>query len=304
MNETLYVITGATGRTGSTVANALLDHGRKVRVLGRDVGRLEPFAARGAEPFVVDPLDTSALSRAFRGAQAAYIMLQPNYIHDHPDFRSFQDKVIESLGLALQDSGVRHAVSLSSWGADKPSGVGPVTGLHLLEKRLERITDLNVLHLRAGYFMENTFSFVGSVLSRDVAASPFHPDVPMPMIATGDIGAAAATELLELDFQGHQVRELQGQRDLTMRAATAIIGEAIGRPDLAYVQDGEDHFCADLRAVGCSESIIGLMVEVVHAINSGHARATQPRSKRTTTPTTYESFVQEQWLPKYLEAKS
>ena len=84
----------------------------------------------------------------------------------------------------------------------------------------------------------------------------------MPMIATGDIGAAAATELLELDFQGHQVRELQGQRDLTMRAATAIIGEAIGRPDLAYVQDGEDHFCADLRAVGCSESIIGLMTHI------------------------------------------
>ena len=39
------------------------------------------------------------------------------------------------------------------------------------------------------------------------------------MIATEDIGAAAADALLKLDFSGHETRELQGQRDLTYAEA-------------------------------------------------------------------------------------
>ncbi|WP_197284125.1 hypothetical protein [Bacillus sp. JCM 19041] len=63
----MYVITGSTGRTGSAVANYLLDNGQPVRVIGRNLDRLMPFVRKGAEPFVSEPTDVTMLIKAFSG---------------------------------------------------------------------------------------------------------------------------------------------------------------------------------------------------------------------------------------------
>lgn len=151
----MYVITGATGRTACAVANYLLDKGKPIRVIGRNPERLQPFVRKGAEPFVSEPGDATRLMKAFTGAKAVYVMLQPNYIVTSTDFRAYQTRIINALIPALAQTKVKNVVSLSSWGADKEEGTGPVAGLHLLEQRLNQIERVNVLHLRAGYFMEN-----------------------------------------------------------------------------------------------------------------------------------------------------
>ena len=75
----MYVITGATGHTGSIAARTLLSRGKKVRVIGRSAERLQSLASAGAEPFVADVTDAKRLSEAFRGAQAVYAMIPPNH---------------------------------------------------------------------------------------------------------------------------------------------------------------------------------------------------------------------------------
>ena len=42
----MYLITGATGNTGSVIAERLLKAGQKVRVVGRDPKRLEKFTEK------------------------------------------------------------------------------------------------------------------------------------------------------------------------------------------------------------------------------------------------------------------
>ena len=74
----MYVVTGATGNTGRVVANRLLDQGKKVRVIGRNRERLQPFVARGAEAFVADLSDQTAVKQAFAGANAVYAMIPPD----------------------------------------------------------------------------------------------------------------------------------------------------------------------------------------------------------------------------------
>ena len=105
-----YVVTGATSRTGSIVSKALLEAGARVRVLGRSAKRLEPLTRLGAEVRIVEPLDAEALNAAFVGVDAAYVMLQPNYIPDHPDFRGYQNTLVDNLGLALERSRVSHGL--------------------------------------------------------------------------------------------------------------------------------------------------------------------------------------------------
>lgn len=293
----MYVVTGATGNTGRVIANRLLDAGKKVRVISRSADHLKPFAARGAEPFVADLNDEAALAKAFAGAEAVYAMIPPNGASR--DFRAEQQRVTEAIAGALQTAGVKHVVSLSSVGADKPSGTGPVAGLHELENRLNKIAGLNVVHLRPGYFMENTLGQAMAIRAMGKMAGPLKGDLKMPFIATHDIGNAAADLLLKLDFKGQQARELLGQRDLSYNDAAQIIGNKIENPGLQYVQFPPEEIKPVFIQMGMSANIADLLLEMSAALNSGHMRALEPRTAKNSTPTSYETFVTEQFLPLY-----
>ena len=120
----MYVVTGATGHTGSVVAEKLLSNKQQVRVVGRDAKRLERFTSQGAEGFVADMTDAAALTKAFTGADAAYLLIPPNL--SAPDVAAYQRQVTEALASAVERSGVRYAVVLSSFGAEQTQGTGPV----------------------------------------------------------------------------------------------------------------------------------------------------------------------------------
>jgi uncharacterized protein YbjT (DUF2867 family) len=293
----MYVVTGATGNTGSVVASKLLAKGQKVRVLGRNAERLRSLASQGAEPYVCDLSDPGALVKAFTNAQAVYVMIPSDL--SSPDFRAHQDRVTGALAAGLERAGVKHAVSLSSVGADKTEKTGPVVGLHYLEQQLNRVTGLNVLHLRAGYFMENTLAQIGLIQTMGITAGPLRPDLKLPMIATRDMGVAAAEALLKLDFSPHQTRELLGQRDLTMTEVTAIIGKATNRPNLAYSQLPDDQLRPALMQMGMSLNGANLILEMSAALNSGYMAALEKRSPQNTTPTSFETFVTEEFVPRF-----
>jgi len=297
MEAYMYVVTGATGNTGNVVAKALLSRGEKVRVIGRTAERLKAFGAEGAEPFAADLTDAAGVTKAFVGAKAVYVMIPPNLASS--DLRSFQNRVTDAIAAALRSTGVTHAVTLSSIGADKPDKTGPVVGLNYLEQQLNCIDALNVLHLRAGYFMENTLAQIGIIQKMGMAVGPLRPDLKLPMIATRDIGEAAADLLLSLDFHQKQTRELLGQRDISMSEVAQSIGGAIGKPDLRYIQAPDEQLRPALVQLGMSSNMADLILEMSAALNSGYMRALEQRSAKNTTPTSYETFVREEFLPQY-----
>jgi len=297
----MYVVAGATGNTGKVVATTLLGRGAKVRVIGRNADRLQAFVAQGAELCVTSLTEVSSMVKAFSGARAAYLMMPPNFTT--PDYRSFQDGVTETLAAALRSSAITHVVTLSSIGADKPDRTGPVLGLHQLEQQLNYINGLHVLHLRAGYFMENTLAQVGVIQKMGLTLGPLHPDLKLPMVTTRDIGAFAAEALLRQDFQEKQTREVLGQRDISMSEVAGIIGKAIGNPSLRYLQAPEEQMREALIELGLSSDMANLILQMSAALNSGHMRALEPRSVQNTTPTSYEKFVMEEFMPRY-EGKS
>lgn len=293
----MYVVTGATGHTGSIIAKRLLAQGKKVRVVGRSTERLSSLVSLGAEPFAADISNQEEVSKAFSGAEAAYVMIPPDLAN--PDYSAYQDKVTGAIASALEKGAPAHIVALSSFGADKSEKTGPIAGLHRMEERLKQISGLNALYVRAGYFMENTLPQAGVIQQMGATAGPLNPDLKVSMIATADIGNFAADELLRLEFRGHQTQELLGQRDLTMTDVTTVIGKAIGKPELQYRRITYDEFRGVLKHMGASQSIADMFVEMSEALNSGHVRALEARSQRNTTPTSYEQFVAEAFVPAY-----
>jgi len=272
------------------VAEGLLARGEKVRVIGRDTGKLAPLVAQGAEAAVGDAADAGFLARAFAGAETAYTLIPPDL--RAPDFRAHQDRVGEATAQALRQAGVKRVVFLSSVGADLPSGTGPIVGLHVQEERLRRLGVATLL-LRPGYFFENLHASLPMIRHQGVNGGAIAPDVKMAMIAARDIGAAAVAAIAARDFTGVEVRNLLGPRDLSMAEATRILGAAIGKPDLAYVQFPYDAFAGALVQAGLTPDMAGLYAEMARAFNDGIVKVVGGRSPASTTPTTFESFAKE-----------
>ena len=293
VTDATYVILGASGNTGSIIADSLLSEGKKVRVVGRDAGRLQRFVRQGAEAFTATMSDAAALTKAFSGARAAYLLLPP------VKSREEQERESDAIAKAVKESGLRYAVNLSSYGAQVPEGTGPVAGLNSAEQKLNAISGLNVLHLRAAYFMENNLAAIGMIQGMGVFGNALLPDLKVPMAATRDVGDYAAQRLLHLDFSGKQTRELLGERDLSMTEATAVIARGIGKPDLRYEQFPYNEVQEALTQMGVPPKGAAMYIEMYKAINAGVLIPQEPRSADNTTPTSFEQFVQDTFAPAY-----
>ena len=276
----MFAVMGATGRTGSAVARRLLAAGERVRVIGRSAERLSELA--GAEPAVGDAGDPAFLAEAFQGVAAAYVMFP--YDPRTEDFLAEQRR----LGAAVEQARPARVVLLSSIGADLPAGTGFVTSLHEHEQRLAGVPDLLVL--RPGSFYENFAEALRMVPDFGVIADAVDAEVPVPMVSTRDVAAAAADALLDRGWHGHVVRELRGPRDLSYAEATALLGARIGRPDLPYVRLPDDELIGALRGAGFSATTAALHVELGRAISDGTITASgEPGS----APTPFEVVADE-----------
>jgi len=286
----MYVITGATGNIGSKAADILLAKGEKVRVIGRNAARLQRFVDKGAEAAVGDLNEAAFLTRAYTGATAVFAMIPPDYAAQ--DFRAFQNRVGANIATAIRDAGVKYVVNLSSQGSELPEGTGPIKGLHDQEERLDGLPGVNILHLRCTYFMENLLWNIPLINEKGIAGSAVRGDWKFAMIATRDIAAYLAERLVKRDFAGKTVRDLLGQRDLTLNEAFAVIGRRIGRPALKYVEFSYEEAEKGLAATGLSKDFCRLFIEMSKALNDGIFAVNRPRTPENTTPTSIEEFAE------------
>ncbi|HEX2660821.1 MAG TPA: NAD(P)H-binding protein, partial [Polyangia bacterium] len=196
----IATVLGASGNTGSVVAQRLSAAGAQVRAFARSADKLQTLVQQGIQPVLGDVLDARALTDALRGSDIAYAMVPPRY--DAADPIAYYDQVASSLAAALGQSGIRRVVLLSSLGAELSVGTGIVVGLNHVEQKLKALPRLELLILRAGYFYENFLGSIGLIQAMGVNGGATKGDVPIPMIAAGDIGDLAAKAILAGDFTG------------------------------------------------------------------------------------------------------
>ncbi|MCK4773136.1 MAG: NAD(P)H-binding protein [Candidatus Krumholzibacteria bacterium] len=286
-----HTVTGATGNTGRIIAEILLEGGHNARVVGRSADRLQALVDKGAEAFVGSLDDADFLAQAYKGADSVYAMIPPSLQSD--DFVVYADKISKAHVAAIREAGVKNVVALSSIGAHRPDGNGIVKALYHFEQDLRGLEDVNVLVLRPSYFMDNIYPQVDVVKLMGFVGSPVSPDVSQPVVHTRDIGGVAAARMTEAGFKGHTHEYILGERDISYKEITAVLGKAIGKDDLAYVQFPADQAVAGLQQFGMSKNVAGLIVELSDGINNGVVLEDYKRTPDNTTKTSIEEFAKE-----------
>lgn len=290
------VILGATGTVGSKISENLLNEGHHVIMIARHTEKLERFRPMGAEIIAGDVNDVEVLANAFKNADSAFLILPDNPFAENT--RTYQREVTGNLIKAIEESGIKYIVNMSSVGSHLHEGNGMMAGTGEQEVRLNQLKDVNVLHIRSAYFMDNWLRIIGLVKAKGIAGTAADGDHPIPMVDTRDVAKVAAAHLANLDFTGKSVHAVMGPRNYTYREFTNIIGKAIGNAELSYVQIPVEQAKQVFIGNGFSEDFADNLLGMATAIKTGFMNY-QKRDDSTTTQTTAEEFVNDVYLPAY-----
>jgi len=227
------ILTGASGNVGSRVAKLVIpSHKESVVLTGRDKTMFRERLKTGAEICIGSMEDSHFLSHLFRNAEAALIMVPfPRHIKE---FNVFQRRVVESLFDSIKGSSLKYIIHVSCIGAHRPDKTGPILGNYDLERRLNWLKDIHIVHLRPSFFMEGLFDFLSFDSEKGIITSPLYPYTPLPLISVEDVAQAAAGFLLKLSFRGQSIHQLPGPKALSMDRIVNIIGDVINCRELKY----------------------------------------------------------------------
>ncbi len=281
----MFVVVGATGNTGASVAETLLGNKQAVRVVVRSTEKGAGWRAKGAEAAVASLDDVSALTKAFEGAKGIYVLVPPNYGAEAwlTDQRARMDRAAE----AVQKSGAEHVVFLSSVGGHMAGGTGPIRAASYGEHALEAVVK-NITILRPSYFMENWAPVIGAAKAQGVLPTFIAPQAKIPMTSTKDIGRIGAEHLMA-GGSGKQIVEIAGPSQYSPDEVASALSQILGKTVTAQLAP-LSAVVPTFRSFGFSDEAAKLFEEMYTAFSKGAIGYEHPAKLVRGTVTLHEAL--------------
>jgi len=284
-----FVVTGSLGNISKPLAEKLVAAGHSVTVVSSKADKVAQIEALGAKAAIGSVDDVAFLTKTFTGADAVYTMVPPNF--GAGDWKKYIAGIGENYAESIHASGVKNVVNLSSMGAHMPEGCGPVSGLFFVEKSLNTLEGVNVKHLRPGFFYPNFLANVGMVKHMGIIGGNYGEGATLVIVHPDDIAEVAAEELLGLSFKGKSVRYIASDEKTTNEVA-AILGKAIGKPELPWVNFKDEETIGGMLQAGVPEEIAKNYAEMGSAMRSGEMASDYLKNKPAAFgKTKFESFA-------------
>ena len=196
--------------------------------------------------------DADFLSSAFKGADVVYVMevLEPGSFFDsNVDVIAAHNKIGNNYKQAIQQSGVKRVVHLSSIGAHTDKGNGIIAFHYNVENILKQLpNDVSIKFMRPVGFYYTMFAFIQTIKTQDAIISNYGGDDKEPWVSPLDIAAVIAEEI-EKPFNGREIRYIASD-EVSPNEVAKILGEAIGKPDLKWLVIPDEQFLNGLLAAG------------------------------------------------------
>lgn len=284
-------VTTPMGHVGRHVTSMLIRAGVRPLLLARSPENVPQVVRDHADVVEADSTDSEQVIAATRGADAIY-WVDPSVMS--PDPLADYALATQALVKAVTTNGIGRVVFQSSVGAEKRRGVGEIDGLAGTEVALDAL-DVDVTHLRCGYFFTNLLLDVEAVRQGRLT-TVLPPDQPMAWVAPRDIAEVASLTLLNCQWHGRRVQALHGPQDLSWRQVAEILSDEVGHP--VQVQQISD---TAMRQQYLAAGIPPAMADAVLGMSTGLRdgfRPEQPRTLATTTPTTLTSWIHDELIPR------
>ena len=221
----LVLVTGATGKQGGAVVEALLIRGHQVRAVTRNSASSAANRLReqGVEIAVGDFTDPDSLVRAARGADAVYAMSTP---YEH----GAEQEIAQGMTImdAATAAGVAHCIYSSVAGANRATGVPHFDSKYAVEKHLQA-SGVPYTIVAPVSFMENLLEpwFVPG-LRQGKLAMALPATRALQQVAVADIGAFVAAVIERGDTVFGRRFDIAGDA-LTGEEAAGILSKVTGR---------------------------------------------------------------------------
>ena len=242
-------ITGSLGNISRSLTQKLVAQGHQVSVISSNASKAEDIKKLQATPLIGSLEDYEFVKRSFQDSDAVYLMIPPNF--SAPDYKAFTITVGKNYARAIQETGITYVVNLSSSGSPL-AGQPPLENYQNLETFLDELPALNVLHLRPGGFYSNFYGSIGLIKYQGIIGNNYDDGVNMVLSHPEDIADAAAEAFSKLSFTGKNVQYIISDT-LNGRQIAQMLGTAIGKPDLAWVQFSDDQLLQALLQNGFSK---------------------------------------------------
>jgi len=258
------VITGSLGNISKPLAQTLVEKGHTVTVISTKAERQKDIEAIGAKAAIGTMNDAGFLTTTLKGADVVYVMEALGYesFFDHSvDVMEAIKKIVTNFKQAIEQSGVKRVVHLSSIGAHTDKGNGILAFHHLAENILGQLpTDVSIKFMRPVGFYYNMFAFIPTIKTQGVIVSNYGGDEKEPWVSPMDIAAVIAEEM-EKSFEGRTIRYIASDEQSPNQIA-AILGNAIGKPDLKWQTISDDQLLNGMIAAGMNPQTAKGFVEM------------------------------------------
>ncbi|WP_298145752.1 NmrA family NAD(P)-binding protein [Flavobacterium sp.] len=259
-------LTGAAGNITKPLAEKLLAQGHSVTVIGRNAENLKPLTDIGAETAIGSIEDDAFIANAFKGADVVYTMIPVPY--HRTDWVEYGELIGENYRNAIAANGIKKVVNLSTYGAHKLEGIGAINSIGQLEKSLNKLNNIEVIHLRAGYFYSNLFRQIDTLNAMGVIGANYgSADGKMIFVHTQDIADVAFEAITNSAFPSNEpyyvVSDIR-----TWHEAAKLIGKAIGK-DLNWTVFSDEQFGAGAKQAGFPDFMIAILIEIGQGIATG-----------------------------------
>lgn len=239
-------VTGSLGNISRSLTQKLVAQEHEISVISSNANKADDIRKLHATPLIGSLEDYEFVKRSFTGSDAVYLMIPPNFTA--PDYKAFTITVGKNYARAIQETGISHVVNLSSSGSPL-AGQPPLINYQNLETFLDELLALNVLHLRPGGFYSNFYGSIGLIKYQGIIGNNFGDDINTVLSHPEDIADAAAEAFSTLAFTGKNVQYIISDT-LNGREMAQILGAAIGKPDLTWVQFADEQLLQGLMQNG------------------------------------------------------
>jgi uncharacterized protein YbjT (DUF2867 family) len=257
------IVTGSLGNISKPLTKELVQKGHTVTVISSKAERQKDIEAIGAKAAIGTMEDVDFLSATFKGADVVYVMETLGGAHSffdkNLDIVAAITKIGNNYKQAIEQSGVKCVVHLSSIGAHTDKGIGMLSFHHKVENILKQLpNDVSIKFMRPVGFYYNMLGFIPTIKAQNAIISNYGGDDKEPWVSPMDIAAVIAEEI-EKPFNGRETRYIASD-EISPNEVAKILGEAIGKPDLKWLAISDEQFLNGLLAAGMNEqTAIGFM---------------------------------------------